>query len=83
MMGHACNLSSEEAPQARTACSILRGPGQGKPQEGSKQLDKAQRMISGVDLGPPYTHTHPHNNTQSPVHYSLVGFIDLFESCIF
>ena len=83
MMGHACNLSSEEAPQSRIAHSILQVPGQGKTQEGNKQLDKAQRMISEVDLWPPYTDVHPHNSTQLPVHYSLVGFIALFESCIF
>lgn len=40
-------------------------------------------MISEIDLWPPYTHVHPHNNTQLPIHYSLVGFIALFESCIF
>lgn len=40
-------------------------------------------MISEIDLWPPYTHVHPHNHTQLPINYSLVGFIALFESCIF
>lgn len=83
-MGHACNLSSEEVPQARTANLLYFASSRpGETQEGSKQLDKAQGMISEVHLRPPYTHVHPHNNTQLPIHYSLVGFIAIFESCVF
>lgn len=50
MMGHACNLSSEETPQARTAWSSCQVPGQWKTQEGNRKLDMAYGMISEAEL---------------------------------